>query len=306
MAAGYGIAGHTNTYTRASLGNWVEDKLADEGTRRRGFALTRFEAKTEASQRFGHPARERARDLGPEPLPAVDADPRAGQPPHILMAHGRSAHDPRADDPARFASVAHTLHAAAVAATPLTSTDALAEPDRRRPGVENALISGNRTGLMAARDKQVSTKHAASRPGAWPRRAGRRGLHRLPAPTFRLPRHRRLPPPLPPQLMVGSDPRDPKGAGSGRQARPTPDAAGTDGFTTTARLATRATESSLRSTAARQAGSAAAADEGAGVETVTVPDGLGGTVTRTVGRPVRRKPGFTSTFASTNVTAVRR
>ena len=155
MAAGYGIAGHTNTYTRASVGNWTEDKLADEATRRRGFEFTPFEATTEARARFSHPGREPARDLGPRPLPSTDADPRAGQPPHILMAHGRRSFDPKADDPTRFASMSHTMHSSAVAAMPLSSTDALAEPDRRRAGVEAALIGGNRTGLMTMREKTV-------------------------------------------------------------------------------------------------------------------------------------------------------
>ncbi|KAA0147178.1 hypothetical protein FNF27_00714 [Cafeteria roenbergensis] len=255
MAAGYGIAGHTNTYTRASVGNWTEDKLADEATRRRGFEFTPFEATTEARARFSHPGREPARDLGPRPLPSTDADPRAGQPPHILMAHGRRSFDPKADDPTRFASMSHTMHSSAVAAMPLSSTDALAEPDRRRAGVEAALIGGNRTGLMTMREKT---------------------------------------------LMVGADPRDPRGAGGGG-GRPAPAGAGATAFSTTSRLATKPTEDALRISTALRGGDAsasAAAASSPGVETITIPDGLGGTVTRVVGKPSTRKPGFTASFAT--------
>jgi hypothetical protein len=157
MSGGYGIAGHKNSYTRARIENWAEDWRGQELMERRGTTFTRFDAKTEATSRFSHPAREPARDLGPQPAPRTDADPRAGQAPHILLAHGKFAHDPKADDPARFASMSHTMHAAAVAATPLTSTDVIAEPDRRKPGVEAALIAGNRLGLTASREKSVST-----------------------------------------------------------------------------------------------------------------------------------------------------
>ena len=102
--------------------------------------------------------------------------------------------------------------------------------------------------------------------------------------------------------MVGADPRDPRGAG-GNGGRPAPPRAGATAFSTTSRLATKPTEDVLRINAALRGGDTSATATAAsspGVETITIPDGLGGTVTRVVGRPANRKPGFTATFSSSH------
>ena len=84
------------------MGNWAEDRAADERVRSGAVKRLPFDSCSETQLQFMHPSERPARSAGPV---ISSGPPPAELPPHLLFAHGRNTHNPDEGHEERYATM---------------------------------------------------------------------------------------------------------------------------------------------------------------------------------------------------------
>lgn len=153
---GYGVAGHSQRYSRGILThNWNEDRFGEETVGARGFAAKPMTETTEARSHFIKPTKMDDKQVRHFPAEKPSAFKAREMAAHLLFAHGPDI-DLDADKADRYASMTQTLHT-------LKGIKPAEVIKPSRPGAQEAAVAhAKRTGKLALKARKDAAERSSS------------------------------------------------------------------------------------------------------------------------------------------------